>query len=272
MYLVREDFESIHQLLKTIDSRPNSASMKNKKSSQTGDFSFTGTHSYEEAIKLLYNGYSDPIPKIKKALYEQKSLTSKMYSMLPHPIPHNHVAGFVPNIPNALRGLPQSMITVDKQNQKRKTLCLIYSVGGSCGKSTEYFIKAGTAIVSAINLIEMAGIQTELKLGFFNGAEGQEIVFPTVKIKDFGERFNLQKICFPMIHPSMFRRIGFKYIETCPFNKENFSWGYGHPSDLKTVQELVTDKDTYVLNTEWVSVHNNSVEEILKELGVLNHE
>lgn len=269
--LVREDFDSISELLKTINERPKNEYMRNKNSSQTGTFNFTGTHSYSEAVELLYLGYTDPIPKIKQSLREQKKLMTKMYSLIPHPTPHNHVAGFIPNIPNALRGLPNSMITIDKQNQKRKTLSLIYAISGSAGQNQDYFIKAGTAIVSAINLIETAGIQTELKLAFMPCQENNEIVLSNVKIKSFGERFNLQKICFPLIHPSMFRRIGFRYLETCPLTKQNFSWGYGHPPNINDIRELITDKDTYVINTGWIAEHDNSIEEILKEVGVLNN-
>lgn len=39
---------------------------------------------------------------------------------------------------------------------------------------------------------------------------GNETTFPTVVIKNYGQRFDLQKVCFPLAHPSMLRRIGFK--------------------------------------------------------------
>lgn len=268
-YLVREDFDSISQLLKALNSRPNNEIMRNEYSSHTKDKDFTGTESYDEAIDLLYSGYKDPIPEIKKVLREQKKLMSKVYSSLPHPVPKNHVAGFVPNVPNSLLGLPQSMITVEKENQKRKTLSIIYAFGGSAFQEQEYFIQTGTSLVSAINIIETAGIQTELKLCFIPTEHCGEIFFPTVKIKSFGERFNLQKICFPMIHPSMFRRIGFRYLETTPLMTKDFTEGYGYVPSIDSIRELVTDKDTFVFNTGCIGDMDNPIEQILKEVKVL---
>ncbi|MDE7345422.1 MAG: hypothetical protein K2N48_01630 [Muribaculaceae bacterium] len=253
----------------TLAERPNNNFMWDSNSSRTGSKEFTGTSSWEEAVSLLKNGYPDYLDDIKKALNKSKKLTSKMYSKMPRPVPENHVFGFVPNVPNALRGLPQSMITIERNPQKRKTISILYSIGDACWRDTDDFIDAGVALVSAINMIEASGIRTRLQLGFMPSTQSGEIVFPTVKLKDFGEPFALQKICFPLIHPSMFRRIGFKYLETCPFCTKDFSFGYGAPVDLSTLEECLNTKDTYVLNTAWIKDKIGcDIEQILTKLGV----
>ena len=222
--LYREDFGSIYSLLNAINNRENNSFMHDEDSSQKhGNEGWSGTSSYEEAQSLLIHGYEDPIKSIKSNLAKNKKLTSKIYNSIPKPIVQNRVVGFVPN---ALKGLPESMITLEKLHKKRKTISIIYATGGSCGVESD-------VLVSAINLIELSGVQTELSIGFMPTKEIKQIIFPTVKIKSYGERFNLQKICFPMIHPAMFRRIGFKYLETCPGMVENFSYGYGRPPELE---------------------------------------
>ena len=267
--LYREDFGSIYSLLNTINNRENNSFMRNEDSSQKhGNEEWSGTSSYEEAQSLLIHGYEDPIKSIKSNLAKNKKLTSKIYNSIPKPIVQNRVVGFVPNVPNALKGLPESMITLEKLHKKRKTISIIYATGGSCGVESDVLASAGAALVSAINLIELSGVQTELSIGFMPTKETKQVIFPTVKIKSYGEHFNLQKICFPMIHPAMFRRIGFKYLETCPGMVENFSHGYGRPPELEVLKTLIKDKNTYVINRTWITEHENDIEEILKYMEV----
>ena len=267
--LYREDFGSIYSLLNTINNRENNSFMCNRNASQKpGNEEWSGTSSYEEAQSLLIHGYEDPIKSIKSNLTKNKKLTSKIYNSIPKPIVQNRVVGFVPNVPNALKGLPESMITLEKLHKKRKTISIIYATGGNGNVENDVLASAGTALVSAINLIELSGVQTELSIGFMPTKETKQIIFPTVKIKGYGERFSLQKICFPMIHPAMFRRIGFRYLETCPGMGEDFSHGYGRSPELEDLKNLIKDKNTYVINRAWITQHENNIEEILKYMEV----
>ena len=267
--MYKEEFGSIFELMNTLKERPNNKFMRNEHDSQKiSDSGWSGTKTYEEAESLLIYGYNDPVKNIKSNLIKNKELVSKMYNLIPKPIATNQVVGFVPNVPNALMGLPKSMISVEKINRKKKTISIIYATGGSVGITSETLENAGAALVSAINLIELAGIQTKLSVGFIPSIYNKQIIFPTVNIKNFNERFNLQKICFPMIHTSMFRRIGFKYLETCPGMEEDFSCGYGRPASLEEIKDCLKEKDTYIINREWITDHGNNIEEILKYMEV----
>lgn len=155
----------IYSLLNTINNRENNSFMRNEDSSQErGNEEWSGTSSYEEAQSLLIHGYEDPVKNIKSSLAKNKKLTSKIYNSIPKPIVQNRVVGFVPNVPNALKGLPESMITLEKLHKKRKTISIIYATGGSCGVESDVLASAGAALVSAINLIELSGVQTVAKL------------------------------------------------------------------------------------------------------------
>lgn len=142
--LYREDFGSIYSLLNTINNRENNSFMRNEDSSQErGNEEWSGTSSYEEAQSLLIHGYEDPVKNIKSSLAKNKKLTSKIYNSIPKPIVQNRVVGFVPNVPNALKGLPESMITLEKLHKKRKTISIIYATGGSCGVESDVLASAG---------------------------------------------------------------------------------------------------------------------------------
>ena len=72
-----------------------------------------------------------------------------------------------------------------------------------------------------------------------------------VKLKNYHERFNLQKMCFPLAHPSYFRRFGFKFLETFPkMTDDTFPHGYGRPlKHSELVSNYKTGKDVIVISS-----------------------
>lgn len=283
MNVVYEEFNDIEDLLETLASRPNNEIMRDEHSSEKEDSSFSKTSSYKEATDLLRNGYTEILGDVKSAvrknnkfIYQYQERQRKVKNM---PI------GFIPNVPNALQNKPDSMINILQKPKKRKTINIIYAMSGSCGESADVFVKAGAALVSALNLIEISGIQTRLSVsfmasesnyGFFSFGhetreEDKQLIFPILRVKNYGERFNLTKICFPMAHPSMFRRIGFKYLETCPqLTDSNFANGYGRVPELGKIRAAVdTDENTYILNTRFIKDNDYDIHKILKELEVV---
>lgn len=271
-YCVREDFRSLGQLMAEMERRPKNKCMRNENGSRTGDKRFTGTSSYEEASKMLVDGYVEIIGQLKDDVRAKSKVDSKWAQDLAHPIPHTAIVGYCPCVPAAIQGLPNSMISVDRKPMKRKTLSILYAMGGNCGLKAEYFTQAGAALLSAVDIIEKSGIQTQIKLCPFpvSSYDNEELLFPTVVIKNYGERYSLQKISFPLAHPSMFRRIGFRYCETVPDCQKNYSHGYGHSPDYNMVEATVAiDPNTYLISAEYIQNHNCSVTEILKKFEVI---
>ncbi len=267
----REEFKSLNEFMNTINKRPNNEIMRYSNSSHDGDEFFTKTESYSEAVELMTKGYTDVMKQMKDDIKAKERIMSKYMNMVDRPVPHNAVCGYIPNVPAALQNLPNSMINVARKPMKRKTLAIDYAMHGNCNKSTQYFLDAGTALVSAIDIIERSGIQTKLRVSPKCSCCGDEVTFPTIVIKDYGERYALQKITFPMVHPSMFRRFGFAWLETTPQIKYN-GWhdAYGRSMEYNEMVEWIeTPKDTYLIDTDWIAKHNNSVEEILKMVEVI---
>ena len=182
------------------------------------------------------------------------------------------VIGYVPNVPNAIRNLPNSMITINKIPQKKKTISIIYSIAGSCGESQDFFIKAGATLLTIIKLLESQGTSVELSVGFIGAmtVNRSEAVFPMVKVKSYGQELDLQKLCFPIAHPSMFRRFGFKYLETCPDLKETlFALSYGCPiQDLDIIKKNLNCKNgsVVILNSYWIRENGYDVKKIVEKL------
>ena len=268
-----EKFPSVNNLIATLATRENNKVMRGCHSSERNGYSFTMTESYKDAVALSRKGFDEAAQKIRADIAQKNKIQSKYAAMVKHPTPHNAVVGYIPNVPNAIRNIPESMITKDKIVQKRKTLNVIYSEHGNCGRDTDYFVAAGSAMLSAVDLIEKSGIQVRIDLAFMTSISGSELTFPTVRIKNYDERFSFQKVSFPIAHPSMFRRIGFKWLETTPqITERGYNSGYGHaPTGDSESPEKVLDlpPNTYYVDSDWITDHNHSVEAILRKLEVI---
>lgn len=269
MEIITEEFEDINSLLRVINSRKKNSIMEYEDSSQSGTKDFTGTESYDEAVKLIRTGYVDILKDVKEKLSEI-TRQNKKYDSGFRPMPKNSIIGYVPNVPNAIRNIPESMINTNIVPQKRKTLSIVYSIEGNCSEATEFFIKTGTILLAAINTIEKSGAQVKLSVAFMTASAEDEITCPTVVIKNYGQRLDLQKVCFPLAHPSMLRRIGFKWLETTPQITAPFNCGYGRdPRNLSLLDTTFKEKfgkNTYVLNTHWIRANKFSVEKLLNFL------
>lgn len=140
MKVITEEFDSINSLLTIINSRENNSVMENEHSSEEGSKSFTGSKSYGEAVKLIRTGYVDILKDVKEKL-AKVSRKNKQFSSFPKSMPKNSVMGYIPNVPNAIRNIPESMINRDTFIQKRKTLSVVYSIEGNCDETTDFLLR-----------------------------------------------------------------------------------------------------------------------------------
>ena len=272
-HMVKEHFDSIHKLLNTVDSRPNNSEMKNEHASKKNDKSFTGTKSWDEAVDLFRNGYKDVLPKIQSGVSRNLKATATANRRNVR----MGVVGYAPHVPNAILNLPNSMIYTESQPQKIKAISIYYSPTSYCGTDTQEFIDSGICMLSAINRLELSGVRVNLNVVVFTarntsnwkGNEDCEITFATVKVKDFREHLDIQKLCFPVVHPSLFRRFGFRWLETSPDIKHSgWKFGYGcYAQDLEPVQGEMKEND-YLIGLEMIKECGYSPEKLIEKLNI----
>lgn len=255
MKIIQEYFSSIYHMLACLDSRENNQAMQGQYSSiDTKDSKWIGTSSYDEAVKLLTCGYTDILGRlsfgIKKAM---KSLQD--YDFSKSTIVED-VQGTAPIVSNYLKGLPKTMSYRQSISKKVKTISIIYAPTANCDIEAEEFIEAGIALLSAIRAIEKSSVAIKLDCMFTNSYEGNEAVIGSVRIKNYRDRPDLQKLCFPITHPSMLRRFGFKFLETVPdLTNRGFAVGYGRSPDIKELTNYLKIQDNAVLLNFYL-VHN----------------
>lgn len=267
--VISEHFDTIYGFLKTSKDRKNNIAMEGEHSStESGDDTWYGTKSYSEAEDLFRNGYTSILKDVLDGIKENEKLHHELTNT-PKMIPRNQVVGYAPHVPNSIIGIPESMIYTERSIHKQKTIDITYSAGVNSYVSADDMKKAGITLLSAIKIIETMGIYINLDLAAFITEAGGEIANPTISLKKYHERLDIQKLCFPLAHPSMLRRFGFKWLETNPYiTSTAYRGGYGHalenPDEIK--QKLQFGEKMHVLNANWIIDHKFNVSDVIKYL------
>lgn len=266
--VAEEHFASIHELLRVISARPHNAEMAARNSSEDNDESFTGTKNWDEAVHLFETGYTDVLPEIKTGI--EKNV--KASGVQNRRFVRTGVVGYAPHVPNAILGLPNSMIYTEVPPQKVKAITIYYAPTENCGTETKEFIRSGICALSAINILEMSGVRVNLNVVIFSGLNLYETegTFPTVKVKDFRDQMDVRKLCFPIVHPSLFRRFGFKWLETSPQIKEKgWCFGYGHHSQKfnAIIRENMDENERYITLADTKQAEY-SPEKLIEQMGI----
>lgn len=266
--IIREDYSSITTLLKVLSSRKNNGPMNNQDASEKAPAQFTGTMSYSEAEKLILKGYSKILPQISAKCRKNIEILSQSYVKRQNPN-INEVYGVIPNVPRSIMCLPKDLITRKVVKRKTKTITIVYNICASCRNSTQNFIDAGITLLSAIKLLELSGIKLRLICCFFASVDSlsntTECTVANLLLKDYSDRINMLKMCFPLAHPSMLRRFGFKFLETVPNLKSyKFQFGYGSTMSTEDLQDIYDGKDTVILDLPFLSSIDYNVENLIK--------
>lgn len=234
--LIYEVFDSITDLLEETDLRQVNPIFHNREltSQEAGRADWFGTDTYQAARELL--NYGDQY-YYEKLIEENKKIEKKIQSFFSNisnqSIIVNQPVGFVPHIPNAIQNLPNSMIDRVMQPKKRKTITIIYNDAINGGTNHEVIVQAGICLLNVINALEKQGVTVRIYGTFFSSVCGSEAVWGMLRLKDYNERLSLKKLAFPLVNPAMFRRIGFKWMETQPaITEKRFSNGYGSAKDV----------------------------------------
>jgi hypothetical protein len=278
--VVVENFKSISTLLNTMNERPipnDAFKHKENLASQrieSEESPWSGTATYSEAMEIMKTGFKDPLEKMKKGILKLGALDKDQ-----RPKMKNDFVGFVPHVPHTLMNLPITMINKDKQVHKNKTIHLIYSYSASSKVTPNDMIQGGINFISLVNSLEKQNFRVKIDI-ISNHVSDNTLASLLINVKEYGQKLNLLKLTFPLVHPAMFRRIGFKWIETVPNLKdEKISWGYGTPlshlmgyDNLKEAKYLkdhgVLKGDNTYYCTVYTAMKTDNVETLAREMGI----
>lgn len=217
--LIRE-FSSIGEMVSFLDTTPANGKYENQ--SKTNSQEFTQTRSYTEAMDLLLKGWTETADKMTRTL-----------KTLPQPAPTKRqksvysVAGHTASVPRYLQGVPTNMIASVPDRRKQPVVVINHSIAYSGFVRAERILQEGIKALQVVQAIEASNRNVKLNIVCISEDRGYKRGFK-VCIKQPGERLNISKMAFPLAHPSMLRRMYFKYMEVEPEMPHRF-WGYGSP-------------------------------------------
>ena len=215
------EFDSIKEFYDYICSTPLNNTFKwstlasNKANGYNNWF---GTDTFEEATDLLKNGWNTGAKELTKKLKiteTQKDVQMQFKSIL-------GVCGYQAIVPLYLNGIPQNMVNRKQTPTKQKVITINKVTCVSCGVSSETLQDESIKCFQIIKKIEASGIRVNLNLMISTGH-----VCVKIRLKSAGEKLNISKLAFPLVHTAMFRRLYFRFIEVYPTIPESFRFGYG---------------------------------------------
>ena len=235
------EFNSLNEFNSYITDTPlNTAFQWKPLYSVEGSYNFTQTNSYDEAQELFKNGWNNMANELtKKLTVKQNQVENAQVQKVIYDI-----VGFQASVPRYLQGIPTSMVNKKLVTVKQRAITLNKDVSYNCGISTEDIIEASIQTLHLIKKIEAQGIRVNLNL-IWGDTAGNTKEVVKVRLKSANERLNISKLAFPLVHPSMLRRLLFRYLEVAPTVTEKYTFAYGNPLDGSQLKTYC--KDEYVL-------------------------
>lgn len=262
------EFESLQEFYEYITNTPtNAAFAKREAFSNLSSHSYRrsewyGTESFEEASNMMRDGWTIGAQNLtqKLKLAETNKEVQNTYKNV------LSICGYQAIVPLYLNGVPNNMINKKIVPVKKKVITINKALSCSCAVSSETMMEESVKAFQIIKKIEATGIRVNLNLLISTGH-----VCVKIKLKSASERLNLSKLAFPLVHPSMFRRLYFRFIEVYPTIPKSFSFGYGKvpvASDFKAVcgkDEILLP--TLLCGSSEDEIQKLSVDELIKMLN-----
>lgn len=194
---------------------------------------WTKTESFDEAVKLLKEGWSDMASKLVQKL---KVIESKTQPTM-KPKTTLGVCGYQAVVPLYLNGVPTNMVNKKMVPIKQKVITLNKSIDYNAMVSSDDIIKESIKAMQIVKKLEAQGYRCNLNLVLGSERPKKQFVLK-IRIKSANEKMNVSKLAFPLVHPSMLRRLFLRFMEVYPNVTKDFVSGYGKPAPSAQMREL----------------------------------
>ena len=250
------DFDSITEFLDYIETAPISRGYRDSRlASETGDYEFTRTRSLAEAKELIKYGYHEEFEKLVGLKYSLEKYI-KMSRMRGKQF--NDYVGYAPDVKAYLEGNPLSML--NRQNPQRKHIDIYFNASFLCYVSAPEIFNRGAITLCLIEILENMGFSVDLNI-FTMAYCDDQIHYAKFNLKNNSERTNIQKLYFPLCHPSFLRRLVFRLKEVSPDIESSWTSGYGRTCDDYMIRSTIDlkENDIVICQPEEMGVKGKSI-------------
>lgn len=227
-------FDSLNEFYTYICKTPiNDAFRWVRHASVTGGERFTKTNTFEEAVDLFKHGWSDMAEKLVRKL---KVIENEAKPIM-KPKTTLGVCGYQAIVPLYLQGVPNNMVNKKMVPIKQKIVTLNKSIDYSGSTKADTIIEESIKALQIVKKLEAQGLRVNLNI-VLGTSENTKKFAIKIKIKSANEKLNVSKLAFPLVHPSMLRRLFFRFIEVYPNITKAFNSAYGYPATSYELRKL----------------------------------
>lgn len=192
--------------------------------SEEGTASFTGSASYGEALQIMRDGWPDGAERAR-ALAASLSAEATGAEATQRPAAVWDVAGDDADVERFLSGDPESMVAWEPETVPAAGRVVRVVLDGSvnCDVGAEYLRVAGVMTAAAVDVLEARGVRCEVWVSYSSNFRNKETVEIRHRLKAAEEPLDLPRVVAGM-HPSAFRRVGFRWMETRAECPSGYGW------------------------------------------------
>lgn len=241
------DFETLHQFLNQSQAAEFNANVfdVHDPSSRGNSTSWAGTSTYEEAVELCQKGWSEGFEKLVRL---KKRIDEKVLSPIVKPRQVSDIVGYNPSVADWLQGNPLNMWNSAKK-QIPIFINIYLNMAYNCGTDRDEIFNRGIVVQSIVDALQDRGYSVRFKTCICVEYD-DEMIFAVFKLKGEGEKLNIRKTYFPLCHPSFFRRLVFRLMETTPVRYRGWESGYGHPTNSRDLREIINPGPNDIVITQ----------------------
>lgn len=199
------EFDSMSEYISVLKNTPPKSNTN--ESSKYGHEKFYGTKTYDEAEELALHGWAECAKRLTKE-YDMKVNQEVEKYMRTYLAP----VGYQAIVPLYLNGCPNNMVNSRIEVKKQKVISIVKSVGFRGDVKIKAIEEESLKTLILIRMLEKKGYRVNLYT--LNGFKRSgKFYYVRVKVKGAAERLNISKLAFPLVHPSMLRRLNFRFRE-----------------------------------------------------------
>lgn len=230
------EFKSLEEFYNYICDTPINESFKNEKmeSSEEGKEwnNWTKTESFEQASELFKKGWSEMAEQLTQRLKVEGIIEPIMTTKT-----IQSVEGYHPIVPLYLMGIPNNMVSRKVKPIKHKVININKNITYSSSISSQQIIDESIKAFKIIKKLESQNYRVNLNILCCVHKDGEKY-FVKVRLKSANEKLNISKMSFPLVHPSMLRRLFFRFIEVYPEVSKIFVQGYGYACSSDMIKKV----------------------------------
>ena len=223
-----------------------------------------GVDSYEEAEELLLYGWADEakLKVIKDKVNKLQKTKDRQRIAF-----KNDIVGFAPIVPNAIIGIPQSMINTCRVAKKSKVVTLVIDGGFSAVTNTSTVIDWGAQLISKIMNLEKSGYRVRLEYAdyYCSRSKGCKNHSLRVLLKNENQPFDIKRMMFALAHPAMLRVISFEWYRKLPEAEYMRDYGVSIHDQERSRKEFLVKETVDLSKNYFISVKDN-LDDMLKDL------